>query len=287
MSNQMTLPVTPNVTSSLVLEGGHTLSSSLDGQKANESGLALVPVSRSVAQESLREFSTKGIYGQLFNASSPSARLQLSLENKLRQRMDVNGSLEYALTWKTWDMQSGVPICALRALARRISASDFTGWRTPTAGDAIRGVENNPKDRNSKAGTGSLNNEAALAGWCSPTAQDHSRGDKPPRETDTGIPLSQQAAMVSGWATPTGRDHKDGSNVTGVEENNLLGRQVHGAITNSVTSQTEKRGALNPALSRWLQGYPVTWCQAAIRAFRKFKPARNSASHASGVTETP
>jgi hypothetical protein len=82
-----------------------------------------------------------------------------------------------------------------------------------------------------------------LAGWVSPTAQDGSRGDKSPRPQDTGVPLSQQV-VGSGTTSP------------------------------SSPAGTENRGALNPAHSRWLQGFPVAWCQAAIRASRKLKPAR-------------
>ena len=45
--------------------------------------------------------------------ASPSAALQRALENRLRARMDVNGSPEYELIWKPWDMAGGSPIwCA-------------------------------------------------------------------------------------------------------------------------------------------------------------------------------
>jgi hypothetical protein len=69
------------------------------------------------------------------DASLLSASLQSSLESRLRARMAAYGSLEYALTWKHWDMESGPPICALRASAPRISDSGFTGWATPTTRD--------------------------------------------------------------------------------------------------------------------------------------------------------
>jgi len=45
--------------------------------------------------------------------------------------MDVNGSLQFALTWKVWDMPAGPPICALRASGRRMFGLGFTGWPTP------------------------------------------------------------------------------------------------------------------------------------------------------------
>jgi hypothetical protein len=86
--------------------------------------------------------------------------------------MAAYGSPEYALTWKAWSMPSGLPICALRASGRRTSDSGFTGW-------------------------------------VSPTAQDGSRGSLLPRPWDTGIPLSQQAALC-GWNTPRASDGSNG-----------------------------------------------------------------------------
>src|SRR5690242_21166272 len=68
-------------------------------------------------------------YTTLFRSSSPSAVLQSSLESRLRARLDVHGSPEYVLTWKTWDMPSGPLICALRASAR------------PTSGNGCRSEE--------------------------------------------------------------------------------------------------------------------------------------------------
>ena len=70
-------------------------------------------------------------------------------------------------------MPSGVPICRLRASARRTSGNGSGG---------------------------------SLNGWVSPTAQDGARGALPPRPHDTGIPLSQQVALA-GWPTPKQRDH--------------------------------------------------------------------------------
>ena len=78
---------------------------------------------------------TNGIFGRSSGDSSPNVSLQQSLESRLRQRMDVNGSPEYDLTWKHWDMKQGEPICALRASGRRTSDSDSGGWATPTGRD--------------------------------------------------------------------------------------------------------------------------------------------------------
>lgn len=75
---------------------------------------------------------TCGHYG---DTSSRSADLQSSLENRLQARLGGGGSPLFVLTWKHWDMPSGLPICALRASARRTAGPDYGSWPTPTARD--------------------------------------------------------------------------------------------------------------------------------------------------------
>ena len=67
---------------------------------AAPSGREVVPVSRFRAQDSEKEMPTNAISGPLFNASSPSAVLQWSLESRLRARMEGSGCPLYELTWK-------------------------------------------------------------------------------------------------------------------------------------------------------------------------------------------
>ena len=84
----------------------------------------------------------KDTCGQNSMNSLTSADLQQSLESRLQQILDLNGSPEYALTWKTVDMPLGPPICALRAWAHRTLDNDSSGeqlilhgWATPVALD--------------------------------------------------------------------------------------------------------------------------------------------------------
>jgi len=136
----MTCAVTINATFSPGSEDGRAVSGLPDGTIMLLHSPPPVLVSRFRALESGKAMPTSDTSGPLFTASSPSARLQLSLENRLRALMDVNGSLEYALTWKYWDMPAGPPICALRASGRRKSDSGFIGWPTVRAAD--RGPRN-------------------------------------------------------------------------------------------------------------------------------------------------
>jgi hypothetical protein len=108
-------------------------------------------------------------------------------------------------------------------------AAKLTGWRTPSAVDHEGGpmdwVKAKMEHLNPRM---KLNAQAVLCGWVSPTAQDHSRGVKPPRPQDTGIPLSQQVAGLTACSSPAETTKSAGS-------------------------------VLNPAMSRFLMGFPATW----------------------------
>jgi hypothetical protein len=114
------------------------------GRQMSLFGRVPVLANPSVVPERERGTKTKDISGRNSEDSLTSADLQLSLESRLQANLDVNGSPEYVLTWKKWDMQSGPPICALRASARRTSGKDCTGWPTPdteSGGHSSRGGE--------------------------------------------------------------------------------------------------------------------------------------------------
>ena len=159
-----------NAISSPGSEDGPTRSGSSAGLKNAPSGRGHVPVSRFRALDTEKAMPTDATSGPLFTALSPSAGLQRSLESKLRQAWGVSGSPVYALTWSTWDMLAGLPICRLRASGRRMSASAFGGL--------------------------------PVTGWGTPTVTDLKRGVLPPRPHDTGVPLTQQVGQMAGWRTP-------------------------------------------------------------------------------------
>jgi hypothetical protein len=168
----------------------------------------------------------------------------------------------------------------------------MAGYPTPRASDwkgaGARTPEGSQKEfeRNGACDLGVV---AYLAGYPTPTARDHM-----PAHTEEYVAekkslghgmsnLNDLAVNVAGWATPATRDHKDtgaldGSLVRqdGKTRNDTVARQAFGAATISFPVATENRGALNPALSRWLMGFRKEWCAAAIRAYRSLKKPKKT-----------
>ena len=219
-----------------------TPSDSPDGPTTDPSGQEAALVSRFRSLDSSEAMPTADTSGPLFSSSSPSAALQQSLESRLRRNLEGSGSPLFALTWKIWDMPAGPPICALRASARRTSGKGFSGWPTPTV-----------------------------------SSGDQHKDNPSPRQTG-GTTLGGAEKTV-GWATPTTRDHKDcGENLTdstirrdGKSRNAVLGRQAHLSPV-----PMEKRGALNPAFSLWLMGFPTAWASCGARVTQSYRRSRRS-----------
>lgn len=262
---------THNATFSPGSEDGPTRSTLSDGRKTDPSGPGPVPVSLSVVPDSNKVSTIPDISGPNSPGSLESAALQQSLASRLRQNLDENGSPEYSLTWKEWNIDGQEPICALRASVRRTGGKGFTGWPTATANDTRQYSQQSLMEyaKGKQVGGHSLDLNAAaqLAGWPTPRLPHgpRARNDKKGGKTVEGL--------LAGWASPTTRDHKDRDFCPNVPTNYLLGRQVWGIGS---PAQMEKRGALNPDFSRWLMGYPAVWGSCGATAMQSCRKSRRN-----------
>lgn len=211
------------------------------------------------------------------------------MESRLQAALAGRGSPLYALTWKPWAMESGPPICALRASAPRTSDSgcggERSGWPTPIVNDAGgsthcygKTLPDGTRERHLK-----LPGAVQLAGWPTPDASAFEAKDLERLEARRagckertgngngfGLTLGQAVPLLAGWAAPTTRDHKDGAADGTAPTNCLLGRQVwdvKGAARLTSTGEMltgsdagmDGGGRLNPRHACWLMGYPHEW----------------------------
>lgn len=321
-SNQLSLWGTRNTTSSPASAAGPQRYGSPAGQTTNPSGLEAAPASPLAAPAKEKAPGTPGIYGlsglDSSRSTADSTVFQSRLESRLRARLAVYGSPEYDLRWKHWDIESGPPICALRASGRRTSDKGFTGWRSPDSNERGGAIQDPGKvlSRIENGHQVNLEDQAILSGWATPKPRDcksesateeniakhwaHSRGKDLNKQVEhlSGWPTpnSMEGGQTSrsgdrkdellmgglvGWTTPRATDAKCGHSYTENMDGKDLAKDatlVPGQITTGSNAATENRGVLNPEFTRYLQGFPEGWSCSAVTEMPSACPSPSSSS---------
>lgn len=214
MSDLMTCSDTANAISSPASACGPTHCGAPAGPTTVPCGQAPAPANLSPRQAKAAGLMTSGTSGRTGTGSSLSADLQWCLENRLRAALSTSGSTLYKLTWKRWTTPMGVSRFRLRASVPRTSEIERSGWPTPTAALAEKGVrsfEGGLIEAMRNHGPDLAAAAACLTGWPTPTTTDFKGApSKPYSERGGGKKgMRLDAAThhwLSGWNTPAASD---------------------------------------------------------------------------------
>lgn len=116
-----------NVTSSPASAVGVSHSESQAYQMTDLFGQEVVLANPSASQAKAKATRIGATFGRRGTGSSASAVLQLSLANRLQEKLASGGSTMFSLTWKTITTPSRRRICALQASEPITSGAAFSG----------------------------------------------------------------------------------------------------------------------------------------------------------------
>ncbi len=152
----------------------------------------------------------------------------------------------------------------------------LAGWNTPRATDGSNGGPN-------QAG-GALPADAHLSGWPTPMAGTPARnGNSPAGNTDS----SRKTVALAGWPTLTATDstgaghqgRQGGYNLqTAASQIGPARLTASGQMLTGSSAGMESGGPLNPALPRWLMGYPAEWDSCGATAMQSTRKSRKHSS---------
>jgi len=261
MFHLMNSEASPSATSSQGSGSGPTPCDPQAGPMTVLFGQEAARASLSAAQVAEAGLMMSGTSGRTGITSSASASLQSSLESKLRQRTASVGSTLYQLTWKPRATPSGRLICALRASARRtsasVSSSEQRGWPTPDATVREASLETVRKRREFRKRNANQNNVPMYltdavrvvmdaefteamgltpAGWPTPQMRDfRSGGEDRVSNPDRSNNLND-FSLMAGWPTPmAGTPAQNGNNAAGNNDSSRKTVELAGWPTPAMT----------------------------------------------------
>lgn len=295
MSDQATLPDSISATSLPASVDGAELYGSQVSPMMNLFGPDHAPVSHSVPPAAIKAKpmrATSGLYGR---ASSASVALQESLENRLVQRLPMDGWTKPLMTWKRRATPSRRRYCQLAVLGCPIEETDCGLWPTPAARDHFPAHTPEYVSEKKAQGHGMSNLNDAVALWPTPCVPNGGRQPK------NGMSLTGQRPdgkkrqvdinyiVKSLWPTPTSRDWKNGQASMDTMERNArplnevafwstpTSTDAHRGVkpprpwdtgvplTQQIgfSAETGSGGLLNPRFVCWLMQYPTEWVNYA------------------------
>jgi hypothetical protein len=256
MSNHPTSKDLPSVISSPVSEDGAEHLSLQDGNQAELFGQEALRASLSQAQEIKKAKTTLDTSGLSSLISSESADLQQSLESRLRQQLNLDGSMIYKLTWRQKVTPQRRSYCHLAASAPRTKENACFSWPTPSVRD-YKDTGNLDKSRFRKSGK--ERNDTVprvaygIAPWATPNTLDHMA-----LRSDEAL-LKQATTVRKGRTFPNNLREQVDPRSQEIYASGTTPPPSTAETANTVPSQ------LNPRFSLWLMGYPIEWVYCAER----------------------
>ena len=239
LASQMTLPFGPPV---YPANPGAQQAEATDCTTTDTSGLS----SESLSTHAIPELSSVNKLPAK-KVNSGSADFQTRLTANLKRTVGRSHTPEYVVTWKQWDMRSGVPICALRARGRTAKAGLCVAIR-------VTGNQSQLEPRTS---------DNACSGWPTPNAHRHGtckpelvlkRMSGPKRQINL-----EDIASLTGYPTPNtmpdalnGMHGSRGRATTGSEHESMLGGDC--GLSSGVSDATNRHGRAGIASEQTSKG---------------------------------